>query len=177
MTTNKDNMKQAIEEIFNGMQDYDAWFFDDHENCERYDYEKSVYCGIIWFLNDMLDRDIESFAQMEDDEREEWINNEAFISDTVTGNASGSFFYNRWKAECAIMHNWDLIEETIDEFGPLEFSRGAEYIDVSIRCYILGQVIGQVIDAINEKISEIEDQAERDFIEEQNENKKEETAC
>lgn len=167
--TNKTNMAAAIEAEYNAIDDYDAWFFNGHEESEVYDYKRSIYCGLVYFLNDMTEKQIEDFANMDNEERENYLNEEAFISDTVTGNASGSFFCNRWKAESAICHNWYLIEETQDEFGELEFSRGAEYIDVSIRCYMLSQVISDVVEAIEDRISEIEDEAEREFIDEQTE--------
>ena len=167
--TNKTNLIKAIEAEYNAIEDYDAWFFNGHEESERYDYARSIYCGLVYFLNDMTEKQIEDFAEMDDEDKIEWLNDEAFISDTVTGNASGSFFFNSWKAESAICHNWYLIEETQDEFGTLEFSRGAEYIDVSIRCYMLSQVISDVIEAIEDRISEIEDEAEHDFAEEQTE--------
>lgn len=167
--TNKTNMAAAIEAEYNAIDDYDAWFFDGHEESEVYDYKRSVYCGLVYFLNDMTEKQIEDFANMDNEERVNFLYDEAFISDTVTGNASGSFFCNSWKAESAICHNWDLIEETQDEFGELEFSRGAEYIDVSIRCYMLSQVISDVVEAIEDRISEIEDEAESEFIDEQTE--------
>lgn len=71
---------------------------------------------------------------------------ECFISDNVTGNSSGSFFFNTFAAEEAICHNWGLICEAWEEFGldAKELSKGAEYIDVTLRCYVLGSVISDI---------------------------------
>lgn len=33
-----------------------------------------------------------------------------WVDDSVTGNASGSYFFNAWRAEEALNHNWDLLE-------------------------------------------------------------------
>lgn len=71
---------------------------------------------------------------------------ECFISDDVTGNASGSFFCNTFKAEEAVCHNWALIGDAWNEFclDAKELSRGADYIDVTLRCYVLGSVISEI---------------------------------
>lgn len=68
-----------------------------------------------------------------------------WTADSVTGNGSGSYTFNRWEAEENIK---DLIfsDELLDmfrEFGydriPLE--KGPEFIDVSIRCFLLNEVL------------------------------------
>lgn len=81
---------------------------------------------------------------------EEELNDKLWIDDSVTGNASGSYFFNAWKAEEAICHNWDLLEEAADAFGYENvgevLKRGPEVADVIIRCYLLTQVIQEVLD-------------------------------
>lgn len=73
---------------------------------------------------------------------------ELFLADSVTGNASGSYYCNAYKAEEALAHNLDLLKEALNEFGG-DFNdaleRGAEYCDVTIRCYLLGQVLADVL--------------------------------
>ena len=51
------------------------------------------------------------------EELEEKLNDELWTEDSVTGNASGSYYCNAYKAEESIAHNWDLLEEALDEFG------------------------------------------------------------
>lgn len=87
------------------------------------------------------------------DELEQVANDELWTDDGVTGNASGSYYCNAWKAEEAICHNWDLLEEAIDEFGGDTdiLRQGAEFCDVSIRCYLLGQAIGAALDELEEE--------------------------
>ena len=51
------------------------------------------------------------------DSLEEKLNDDLWIEDSVTGNASGSYYCNSYKAEESIAHNWDLLEEALDEFG------------------------------------------------------------
>lgn len=77
-----------------------------------------------------------------------------WTADSVTGNGSGSYTFNRWQAEENIK---DLIfsEELLEmfrEFGeervPLE--RGAEFIDVSIRCFLLDSCIYEIEEELKE---------------------------
>ena len=51
------------------------------------------------------------------EELEEKLNDELWTEDSVTGNASGSYYCNSYRAEESIAHNWDLLEEALDEFG------------------------------------------------------------
>ena len=86
---------------------------------------------------------------------EEKLYEELWTCDSVTGNASGSYYCNSYKAEEALSHNWDLLAEALREFGQdgtdiLE--RGAEAMDVTIRCYLLGQAISQALDEIKEEL-------------------------
>lgn len=87
------------------------------------------------------------------DELEQIANDELWANDNVTGNASGSYYYNAWKAEEAICHNWDLLEEAVNEFGgDIDIlKQGAEVCDVTIRCYLLGQAIDAALDELEEE--------------------------
>jgi hypothetical protein len=72
----------------------------------------------------------------------------------VTGNASGSYTFNAWKAEEYLCHNLDLLGEALAEFGcePNYITeKGAEACDVTIRCYLLGQAISEVLSEMLEK--------------------------
>lgn len=90
------------------------------------------------------------------EELEEYLNNILWIEDSVTGNASGSYTFNTYKAEEYICHNLELLAEAMEEFGcdvdTLE--KGAEWCDITIRCYLLGQVIAVVLDDIEEELEE-----------------------
>lgn len=75
-----------------------------------------------------------------------------FIDDSITGNTSGSYTCNKWDAEENICHNMDLLEEAFNEFGYdcYELSKGAEFADVTIRCYLLGQALTGVLEEMEE---------------------------
>lgn len=71
-----------------------------------------------------------------------------FAYDGVTGNASGSYTFNLWEAEENLCHNWELLCESLTEFGydMSYLENGPEACDVTIRCYLLGQAISEVLD-------------------------------
>lgn len=80
---------------------------------------------------------------------EEKLNDDLFVNDSVTGNASGSYTFNTWQAEENLCHNFELLTEACTEFGDdmgRLISKGAETCDVTIRCYLLGQAIAEVLD-------------------------------
>lgn len=88
---------------------------------------------------------------------EEKLNDELWTVDSVTGNASGSYTFNTWEAEENLAHNWDLLAEALDEFGQDGtdvLRQGAEAMDVTIRCYLLGQAIAEVLDELEEELAE-----------------------
>lgn len=93
-----------------------------------------------------------SFTDRE--ELEEIANDELWCDDSVTGNGSGSYTFSTWQAEENLCHNMDELEEACDEFGQdigEAVKRGAEYCDVTIRCYLLGLAISAAIDELEEK--------------------------
>ena len=82
------------------------------------------------------------------------IYDDAFIDDSVTGNGSGSYYFNTWKSRENVMNNEEVVEEMIDEFGVdmKEHWNDWEYLDVSCRCYLLGQIdIDKLIEEIKEE--------------------------
>lgn len=88
------------------------------------------------------------------EELEENANDWLWTADEVTGNASGSYTFSTWQAEENLCHNMDELEEACDEFGQdigEAVKQGAEYCDVTIRCYLLGQAISAALDELEEE--------------------------
>lgn len=115
---------------------------------ERYDYFSHVCNDVREYIEDHGIK----VNQDNRDEIESQLNDDLFCEDSVTGNASGSYYCNAWRAEEAIAHNWDLLSDAIEEFGGCSdiLRQGAEGCDVTIRCYILPQAISKVLDEIEE---------------------------
>lgn len=108
-----------------------------------YDYLEAVKEDVKIYIDEEIDlKDYDS-----QEELEEYLNNELFVTDSVTGNASGSYTFNTWEAEENLAHNWDLLAEACEEFGctPDILKGGPEALDVTIRCYLLGQAISEVL--------------------------------
>lgn len=77
-----------------------------------------------------------------------------WIDDGVTGNASGSYTFSTYTAEENLCHNMDLLLDACNEFGQSigdAIERGAEYCDVTIRCYLLSSVLSEVLDELNDQ--------------------------
>ena len=88
------------------------------------------------------------------EELEGIANDELWADDSVTGNGSGSYTFSTWQAEENLCHNMDELEEACNEFGQdigEAVKQGAEYCDVTIRCYLLGQAISAAIDELEEE--------------------------
>ena len=88
------------------------------------------------------------------EELEGIANDNLWADDSVTGNASGSYTFSTWQAEENLCHNMDELEEACNEFGQdigEAVKQGAEYCDVTIRCYLLGQAISDAIDELEEE--------------------------
>ena len=85
---------------------------------------------------------------------EDSLYDDMFIEDSITGNGSGSYYCNAWKAEEALSHNLDLLQEACEEFGSTPDLSNPEACDVTIRCYLLEQALHEVIEEMEEENNE-----------------------
>lgn len=118
---------------------------------EKYNYYEAVKEDVKEYIENEVN--LNEFTDRE--ELEEKLNEDLWISDGVTGNASGSYYCNSWKAEEALCHNLDLLGEALSEFGCDEgnylLEKGAEAADVTIRCYVLNSAISDALDELEEE--------------------------
>lgn len=124
---------------------------------ERYNYREAVTADILDHIRENYTPEEIREALQERDEFAEKLNDDLWICDSVTGNASGSYYCNTWRAEEAICHNLDLLGEALQEFGcGFEYliENGTEAADVTIRCYLLGECIAEALDEIESEIEE-----------------------
>jgi hypothetical protein len=116
---------------------------------EKYDYFESVKQDIFNYITS----EGVVFKRKVNDDLYDVIYDKLWVEDCVTGNASGSYTFNTWQAEENLCHNWDLLEEALSEFGCSDVNiieKGAEWCDVTIRCYLLGQCLSEVLAGIVE---------------------------
>lgn len=113
----------------------------------EYNYHEAVKADVTEYITENLKHytfdDVEDLAnQLEQD---------LWIDDSVTGNASGSYTFSTWKAEDYLSHNWDLLAEALREFGCDDVNaleKGAEWCDVLIRCYLLNGCIWEALESM-----------------------------
>lgn len=128
---------------------------------ERYDYREEMANDISAYIEERYSA--EEIAEKLAYERDDWeteLYDDMMVADSVTGNASGSYTCNTWRAEEYICHNLDLLGEAIEEFGSDYdvLKDGAEACDVIIRCYLLSEVLNEVLDEME---SEYEEEIEK----------------
>ena len=124
-----------------------------------YDYRNNILDDIRQYIDDNVDLNEWKGRR---DELEEQLNDDLWTADSVTGNASGSYYCNAYKAEEALCHNWDLLADALEEFGG-DFDvlrRGPESCDVTIRCYLLGECLSAVLDDLEDEGAFDEDEGD-----------------
>lgn len=123
-------------------------------NYTDYDYMEAITEDIKEYIKNEVT--LSDYSDRE--ELEEYLNDTLWTEDSVTGNASGSYTFNTYKAEEYICHNLDLLSEALEEFGYENnvkvLEKGAEWCDVIIRCYLLGQAISEVLDDMEDDLEE-----------------------
>ena len=126
----------------------------------NYNYLESMKEDVQEYINNEIN--LKDFSDRE--ELEEKLNEDLWTCDSVTGNASGSYTFNSYKAMEYVLDNMDLLEYMCKEFGVDNDTIGQkflacewEWMDVSIRCYLLGQVIGEVLDEVEEELTDEEE--------------------
>jgi hypothetical protein len=109
-----------------------------------YDYREALGEDIMEYIENEVD--LAEWESLED--LEDFLRDELWTVDSVTGNGSGSYTFSTWTAEENLCHNLDLLGEALQEFGcgpEYLMEHGPEACDVTIRCYLLGEVLGECI--------------------------------
>ena len=122
--------------------------------------------------NDVLDyiRNEVNFSEFEDlEELEQSLNDDLWAVDSVTGNASGSYTFNRYQAQEYVMDNIELLNEACEEFGTNTETVGEkflneefEWMDVTIRCYLLAQAIGEALEEVEDEFNAAHENSEEE---------------
>ena len=118
------------------------------ETSEVYNYESEVRSDVINYGNEWLSYNNETVTEDNMDEIRDRLHEAMWMSDSVTGNGSGSYTFNRWVAEENLCHNMDLFIEAAEEFGSdiaNLIEEGAEVMDVTIRCYLFPRFLDEFL--------------------------------
>lgn len=118
-----------------------------------YDYREAVKADVEVWLDENSDYIKEKVDVNNREKLEEFLHDTMWIADRVTGNASGSYTFSTAKAKEYVKDNLDLACLALTEFGDSIEHLGVaiqedkwEFLDVSIRCYLLSQVISEILD-------------------------------
>ena len=120
----------------------------------KYDYLEAMKSDVLDYIREEVNAS--EFSDREDLENK--LNDDLFINDSITGNASGSYTFNSYTAKEYVFDNIDLLNEAITEFceddviGEKFLNEEWEWMDVTIRCYLLGQAISEALDDIEEEL-------------------------
>lgn len=121
-----------------------------------YNYYESMKEDVL----DYIRNEVNAEDYTDRDELESFLNDELWIEDSVTGNGSGSYTFDRVQASLYVLDNMDLLNEAIDELdtdreivGDKFLSEDWEWFDVVIRCYCLGSAISDALDEIEDELT------------------------
>ena len=114
----------------------------------KYNYIEALKNDIRQYMEDN-----ESYLNYTDrEDLEEQLNYLLWTADSVTGNGSGSYTFNSAEAKEYVMDNMPLAVDAFREFDQIEkfadyiADENYEAIDVTIRCFLLGQVLYEVLE-------------------------------
>lgn len=139
----------------------------------NYDYREAVRDDVRQYIeNNNIKPDYrQDRYQFEDD-----LNDDLWVEDSVTGNASGSYTFSTYQAEEYLCHNLDLLGEALQELGcsaSYLTEEGAEACDVTIRCYLLREAIHDVVDEFWDDWNEEWDKQDEEEAKEEEEDEEE----
>lgn len=123
---------------------------------KNYNYLEAVTADVIDFIRDEID----TTEYTDRDALAEYLNDELWTADNVTGNASGSYTFSRYKAQQFVMADQDTVMEALKEFcvdaetiAENFLRQNWEYFDVTARCYVLGQAIEAALNSLEAELS------------------------
>ena len=115
-----------------------------------YDYREAMKSDIKDWMEENTD-----YSHLDRDEQEEMLYDVMWVSDSITGNASGSYTFCRAEARENFFNDCDseeYLDQMVDEgfisredIGKQICASNWEIIDVWIRCWLLGEVLHEVL--------------------------------
>lgn len=127
---------------------------------EKYNYHQAIWDDVMEYIKDnYTQEELKEHLSTRQEEQDflEQLNDEMWVCDSVTGNASGSYTFSTYQAEENLCHNLDLLKDALEEFGgdfANALEKGAEFCDVTIRCYLLSTTIWECLDIIKDELEE-----------------------
>ena len=130
-----------------------------------YNYNEAVKNDVLDYIRNEVN--LSEFEDME--ELEQSLNDDLWTVDSVTGNASGSYTFNRYQAQEYVMDNIELLNEACEEFGTNTETVGEkflnedfEWMDVTVRCYLLDQAISEALEEVEDEFNAAHENSEEE---------------
>ena len=119
-----------------------------------YDYKEQIRADV----REWIDEHKDELEGLDRSDAFELVYDECWIDDSVTGNASGSYTFSRWEARENFFGDSDSEEyldqmcddgfSSADEIGKKVIASDWEWLDVSIRCWLLTDAVTEVLDEV-----------------------------
>lgn len=126
-----------------------------------YDYREAMREDVREWIDDNFDYIMDRVETLDRYETFDYLYEQMWVADSVTGNASGSYTFNTYKAREYVTENMELLMQAMSEFGYEAKELGErfaneewEYFDVTIRCYLLSEILGEQMDDIMRDIKD-----------------------
>lgn len=128
-----------------------------------YDYREAMKEDIKEYLKNDAELSSNDIIYMDDNTRDS-LYDDLFVNDSVTGNGSGSYTFDSYKASEYVKDNMDLCHESLKEFCvdadtivEKFLEEDWEYFDVTIRCYLLGECLDTAIEELKDELESEEE--------------------
>ena len=121
---------------------------------EKYDYRQGMIEDIKNYIKNNPQQAADPFIT---DDIENYWYDLLWAEDCITGNGA-NWYASEEECEEMIAHNLELALETLEEFGlptkavvdSIVRGHAAQYIDCTIRCYLLGECLHQALEELND---------------------------
>lgn len=122
---------------------------------KNFNYLQAVTADVIDYIRENINAtDFENREELA-----ERLNDDLWIEDSVTGNASGSYTFNAHKAKEFVFADPDTVSEALrefcveaDEIANRFLSMNWEYFDVTARCFCLCSAIEDALDELEDEL-------------------------
>ena len=122
--------------------------------------EQSLEDITVWVGDNVDYIPFEDFSDIDD--LEEWLEDHLWTEDSITGNGSGSYTFNSYKAKEYVMNDTDTVITALQEYGTDAKEIGErfinedwEWLDVTARCWVLNSSIYEYIEQNKDELEKI----------------------
>ena len=120
-----------------------------------FNYNEAVKADVMEYIKENYSAEELAEKLSDKDSFSEELNDTLWTDDSVTGNTSGSYTFNTWKAKEYVFDDTETVQEALREFcvdaetvAEKFLDEDWEYFDVTARCYVLSGAIYEALEEI-----------------------------